>query len=321
MRPNLIGLSISIVATMLLDPWATALAQTYPSKPIKMVVATAPGGPLDIVGRAIAEKLSANLKQPVIVEARAGAGGNIAADVVSKAPPDGYTLLMLLSTVLTVNPHLYKDLTFNLKPITVVNYSTQMVVVHSSVPANNLAEFVAWAKKEGPITYGHAGNGSPSHLAMEYFRLLADFQTVPVPYRGAALATADLIAGQYKAAFASTASVLPHVTAGRLRALAVSTAERSPLAPDIPTVAESGYPGFNLTTDFILLAPGGTPDDIMSLLEREMRQGLSSPEFRDSFRQQDIWIVASTAAEAAARISVGYDLWADVVKRTGMRAN
>jgi tripartite-type tricarboxylate transporter receptor subunit TctC len=320
-RSNLIGLPISIIAALLLHPSAAALAQTYPSKPIKLVVATAPGGPLDIVGRAVAEKLSANLKQTVVVEARAGAAGNIAADAVSKAPPDGYTLLMLLSTALTVNPHLYKDLKFNLKPITVVNYSTQMVVVHPSVPAKNLAEFVAWAKKEGPITYGHTGNGSPSHLAMEYFRLPADFQTVPVPYRGAALATADLIAGQYKAAFASTASVLPYVKAGKLRALAVSTAERSPLAPDVPTVAESGYPGFNLTTDFILLAPGGTPDDIMSLLERVMRQELSSQEFRDSFRPQDIWIVGSTAAEAAARIRAGYEMWADVVKRAGMRAN
>ena len=298
---------------------SAAGAQTYPSKPLRMIVAAAAGGPLDIVGRALSDKMSVSLKQPVVVENRSGAGGNIAADSVSKSAPDGYTLLLLLSTTLTVNPHLYKDLTFNLKPITIVNYSTQMVVVHPSVPANNLAEFVAWAKKEGPVTYGHAGNGSPSHLVMEYFRLRAGFETVPVPYRGAAPMAADLLAGQYKAAFGSTANLLPQVAAGRLRALAVSTPERSPLAPDVPTVAESGYPGFSLTTDFVLLAPGGTSDEIVTQIEREARQVLSDQELRESLRRQDIWVVGSTPAEAAARIKAGYELWADVVKRTGMK--
>jgi tripartite-type tricarboxylate transporter receptor subunit TctC len=320
MRRIATAIWFSLAASLILLPSHAAVAQTYPSKPIKMIVSSAAGGPLDLVGRSIAEKMSASLKQPVVVEARAGAGGNIAADSVSKAPPDGYTLLLLLSTTLTVNPHLYKDLTFNLKPISIVNYSTQTMFVHPSVPAKTLAEFVAWAKKEGPVTYGHAGNGSPSHLAMEYFRLLAGFKTVPVPYRGAAPMTADLLAGQYKAAFGSTAGLLPQVTAGKLRALAVSTANRSPLIPDVPTVAESGYPGFDLTTDFILMAPGGTPDAIVSRLQREVRQAVEAPELKESFRKQDIWVVGSTPAEAAARIKAGYDLWADVVKRTGMRS-
>jgi tripartite-type tricarboxylate transporter receptor subunit TctC len=171
------------------------------------------------------------------------------------------------------------------------------------------------------VTYGHAGNGSPSHLVMEYFRLRAGFQTVPVPYRGAAPMAADLLAGQYKAAFGSTANLLPQVAAGRLRALAVSTPERSPLAPDVPTVAESGYPGFSLTTDFVLLAPGGTPEDVTSLLEREIREVLAAPDLRENFRRQDIWVVGSTAADAEARIKAGYELWADVVKRTGMKVD
>ena len=308
-----------LVAALSLSPAADA--QTYPTKPVRLVISAAAGGPLDIVGRALSDKMSVGLKQPVVVENRSGAGGNLAADAVSKSAPDGYTLLLLLSTTLTVNPHLYKDLAFNLKPITIVNYSTQMVVVHPSVPANNLAEFVAWAKKEGPVTYGHAGNGSPSHLVMEYFRLRAGFETVPVPYRGAAPMAADLLSGQYKAAFGSTANLLPQVAAGRLRALAVSTPERSPLAPDVPTVAESGYPGFNLTTDFILLAPGGTPDEIVAQIEREAKQVLSDRELRESLRRQDIWVVGSTPAEAAARIKAGYELWADVVKRTGMKVD
>src|SRR4249920_1755664 len=274
-----------------------ATAQNYPTHPVRIIVSSAAGGPLDIVGRAVAEKMAAALKQPVVVEARSGAGGNIAADFVSKSPPDGYTLLFVLSSTLTVNPHLYKDLAFNLKPITVVNYSTQTLFVHPSLPVSNLAEFVAWAKKEGPVTYAHGGAGTSSHLVMEYFRMLAGFETVPVPYRGAAAMVADFLAGQFKVAFGSTSGLLPQAAAGRLRALAVSTAQRSPLAPDVPTVAESGYPGFELTTDFILLAPGETSDEIISLLQREVRQAVSTPEFMERFREQDIWIVAATPAQ------------------------
>jgi tripartite-type tricarboxylate transporter receptor subunit TctC len=296
-----------------------ATAQNYPTHPVRIIVSSAAGGPLDIVGRAVAEKMAAGLKQPVVVEARSGAGGNIAADFVSKSAPDGYTLLFTLSSTLNVNPHLYKDLSFNLKPITVVNYSTQTLFVHPSVPANNVAEFVAWARKEGPVPYAHGGNGTSSHLVMEYFRLLAGFETVGVPYRGAAAMVSDFIAGQFKVAFGSTSGLLPQAAAGKLRALAVSTSRRSPLAPDVPTVAESGYPGFELTTDFILLAPGGTPDEIVALLEREVRQAVGTAEFRDRFSKQDIWIVASTSAEAAARIKAGFDLWGDVVARTGMK--
>jgi tripartite-type tricarboxylate transporter receptor subunit TctC len=295
-----------------------ANAQSYPTHPVKIIVSSAAGGPLDIVARAVADKLTTSLKQPVVVEARSGAGGNIAADLVSKAAPDGYTLLFVLSSTLTVNPHLYKDLSFNLKPITVVNYSTQTLFVHPSLPVKNLPEFVAWAKKEGPVTYAHGGPGTSSHLVMEYFRLLAGFETVPVPYRGSAALTADFIAGQFKVAFGSTSGLLPLAASGQLRPLAVSTAQRSPLLPDVPAVSET-FPGFELTTDFILLAPGGTPDEIVSVLEREVRQAIDPKEFRDRFSKQDIWIVASTPAETAARIKAGYAVWADVVKRTGMK--
>ncbi len=313
-----VSIALAIVAAWGLC--SAADAQTYPSKPIRIMVSSAAGGPLDIVGRTVAEKLSQNLKQPVVVEARSGAGGNLAADVVSKSAPDGYTLLLTLSSTLTVNPHLYKDLTFRLKPITVINYSTQTLFVHPSLPVNNVAEFVAWAKKEGPITYAHGGAGTSSHLAMEYFRLLAGFETVPVPYRGASAMVADFLAGQFKVSFGSTSGLLPQAGAGRLRALAVSTAQRSPLVPDVPTIAESGYPEYNVTTDFILMAPDGTPDEIVSLLEREVRQVLMAPEIRDGFRKQDIWVVGSTSAEAAARIKAGYELWGNVVKRSGMKS-
>jgi len=315
---NKIACGLLAAAALTLAASNTAVAQSYPTHPVKIIVSSAAGGPLDIVARSVAEKLTVSLKQPVVVEARSGAGGNIAADLVSKAAPDGYTLLFVLSSTLTVNPHLYKDLNFNLKPITVVNYSTQTLFVHPSLPVNNLAEFVAWAKKEGPVTYAHGGAGTSSHLVMEYFRLLAGFETVPVPYRGSAALTADFIAGQFKVAFGSTSGLLPLAASGKLRPLAVSTAKRSPLLPEVPAVAET-YPGFELTTDFILLAPGGTPDDIVAMLEREVRQVIDPQEFRDRFTKQDIWIVASTPAEAAARIKAGYAVWADVVKRTGMK--
>ena len=314
---NWVARELLVAGVLMLAASNMAAAQTYPTHPVKIIVSSAAGGPLDIVARAVAEKLTTSLKQPVVVEARSGAGGNIAADLVSKAAPDGYTLLFVLSSTLTVNPHLYKDLNFNLKPITVVNYSTQTLFVHPSLPVNNLAEFVAWAKKEGPITYAHGGVGTSSHLVMEYFRLLAGFDTVPVPYRGSAALVADFLAGQFKVSFGSTSGLLPLAAAGKLRPLAVSTAKRSPLAPEVPAVAET-YPGFELTTDFILLAPGGTPDEIVTMLEREVRQAIDPQEFRDRFSKQDIWIVASTPAEAAARIKAGYAVWADVVKRTGM---
>jgi tripartite-type tricarboxylate transporter receptor subunit TctC len=315
---NRIACGLLAAGALMLPVPDAAIAQGYPTHPVKIIVSSAAGGPLDIVARAVAEKLTASLKQPVVVEARSGAGGNIAADLVSKSAPDGYTLLFVLSSTLTVNPHLYKDLNFNLKPITVVNYSTQTLFVHPSLPVNNLAQFVAWAKKEGPVTYAHGGAGTSSHLVMEYFRLLAGFETVPVPYRGSAALVADFLAGQFKVAFGSTSGLLPLATSGKLRPLAVSTAKRSPLLPEVPAVAET-YPGFELTTDFVLLAPGGTPDDIVTMLEREVRQAIDPQEFRDRFSKQDIWIVASTPAEAAARIKAGYAVWADVVKRTGMK--
>jgi len=315
---NTVARGLLVAGALMLAASSMADAQSYPTRPVKIIVSSAAGGPLDIVARAVAEKLTASLKQPVVVEARSGAGGNIAADLVSKAAPDGYTLLFVLSSTLTVNPHLYKDLNFNLKPITVVNYSTQTLFVHPSLPVNNLAEFVAWAKNEGPVTYAHGGAGTSSHLVMEYFRLLAGLETVTVPYRGSAALVADFLAGQFKVAFGSTSGLLPLAASGKLRPLAVSTAKRSPLLPEVPAVAET-YPGFELTTDFILLAPGGTPDDIVAMLEREVRQAIDPQEFRDRFTKQDIWIVASTPAEAAARIKAGYAVWADVVKRTGMK--
>ena len=299
------------------------VAQSYPERTVKIVVPFPAGGPLDIVGRAVADKLAVSLKQPFILENKVGAAGNLGADAVAKAAPDGHTLLFVLGSTLTVNPALYKTFPFNveadLRPISIVVTSSQMLVVHPSVPIGSLAEFITFGRKE-PISYAHAGHGSPGHLAMEYFRLKTGIQTVPVPYRGNAPLVTDLLGGQIKFAFVSTPGVIQHARAGKLKGLAVSDTARSPLAPDIPTIAESGYPGFNVKTDFILLAPAATPDSIVQILEREVRQAVQAPELKDKFAAQDLAIVASTALQAKDAIKADTELWAGVVKASNMQA-
>jgi tripartite-type tricarboxylate transporter receptor subunit TctC len=299
----------------------TAAAQTYPTHTIRIIVSSAAGGPLDVVGRAVAEKMSAALKQPVVVEARSGAGGNIAADFVSKSAPDGYTLLFTLSTTLTVNPHLYKDLSFNLKPVTVVNYSTQTLFVHPSVPVNTVTEFVAWAKKEGPVSYAHGGNGTSSHLVMEYFRLLAGFQTVGVPYRGAAAMVADFLAGQVKVSFGSTSGLLPQAATGKLRALAVSTAKRSPLAPDVPTIAEAGVPGYEAYSWAGVVAPAGTPAPIVAKLNADITKALSQPDVKKRLFEEGAEAMPTTPEQFGKMLKAEIAKWTKVVKDANIKAD
>jgi tripartite-type tricarboxylate transporter receptor subunit TctC len=299
-----------------------AFSQTYPSQPIKIIVPFPAGGPLDIAARSVADKLTASLKQNVIVENRPGAAGNLGSGLAAKSPPDGHTLLATLSTTLTVNPSLYKTMPFDprkdLRAISILTSNSQTLVVHPSVPVNTVKEFVAFASRE-PVSYAHAGHGSPGHLVMEYFRLKAGFKTSPVPYKGNAPLVHDLVAGHIKFGFVATAGVLPHVTAGRLRALAVSAPKRSQLMPNVPTIAESGYPDFSMETYFVLAAPAGVPDAIASLLEREVQTALKAPDLDARWRKIDMVPVGSTGAAAAARISADLALWAEVVKAANMR--
>ena len=217
------------------------------------------------MARAIADKLSTSLKQTFIVETRPGAAGNVGAEFVAKAPADGHTLLMALDTTFTVNPSLYKKPPFDpladFSFISIAASGSNMLVVHPSIPVNSVAEFVAYAKRE-PIAYAHGGNGSPGHLCMEYFRLMAGFQTTPVPYRGNPQLVTDLVAGQIKFGFVGTGGVAQHVRAGRLKGLAISTRKRSPFAPDLPTIAESGYPDFEFDSYHVLAAPAGLPEAV-----------------------------------------------------------
>jgi tripartite-type tricarboxylate transporter receptor subunit TctC len=303
---------------------ASAAAQSYPDRPVKIIAAGIPGTPFDLISHAIADKLSPNLKQTFLVETRPGAAGNVAAEFVAKAPADGHTLLAALGTTFTVNPSLYKKPPFDpladFRFIALVSTTGNTLVVHPSVPVNSVAEFVAYAKRE-PIAYAHGGNGSPGHLCMEYFGLLAGFQATPVPYRGNPQLVTDLVAGQIKFGFVGTSGVAEHVRAGRLRGLATASRERSPLAPDLPTIAEAGYPDFEFDGYSVLAAPAGTPAAVVALLEREVLLALAAPELQNKYRAQDILITPMPSAVTTARIRSDFEKWGRVVKATGMRVD
>ena len=303
-------------------------AQTYPNRLIKLVVPFPPGGPLDIAARAIADKLSVSLKQPFVIENRPGAGGNIGTEMIARAAPDGYTLGMVLGTILTVNPSLYKKLPFDpdkdFRPISIVTTSGNMLVVHPSIPANSVTEFVAYAKaaaaRKEPIAYASGGNGNPGHLAMENLRLHAGFEAIHVPYRGNASLVVDLVGGQVKAAFVTSAGMMDHVRAGRLKGLGVSHASRSPLAPDVPTIAESGYPGFKIENINVMLAPAGIPEPIAALLEREVQAALKLPDIIEKLRAMDTTPAGIVGADTIrARLKADRAEWAKVVAAANMR--
>ena len=301
---------------------SSASGQSYPQRPVKIVVAVLPGTGIDLVVRTIADRMSAKLKQTYIVENRPGAAGNLGAEAVARSVPDGHMLLAALNTTFTVNPSLYKKLPFDpsadFRYISTVGKATTMLVVHSSIPVNSVAELVAYAKKQ-PISYAHAGLGSSGHLSMEYFGLLAGFRTMPVPYRGNTQLATDLAAGQIKFGFVATPGVVQHVRAGRLKGLAVSGRTRSPLAPELPTIAEAGYPDFEYESYYVLAAPAGIPDSVAALLEREVQQALASQGLQEKFGAQDILLDWAGSAETKARIEADAQLWAKVVKATGMR--
>jgi len=301
-----------------------ALSQSYPHKPVKIIVALLPGTAPDLIARSIADTLSGKLKQIFVVENRLGAAGNLGAEAVAQSAPDGHTLLMSLGTTFTVNPSLYSKPPFDpmtdFRYISIVAKAITMLVVHASVPVNSVAEFIAYAKKQ-PISYAHGGPGTPGHLCMEYFRLLAGFQTIPVPYRGNTQLAMDLAAGQIKFGFVGSSGVLPHVRAGRLKGLAVSSRTRSPIAPELPTIAESGFPEFEFETYFVFAAPAGLPGSVAALLEREVQEALTSRDLQDKLRVQDIVVEWTGSADTKARIEADAKLWGRVVKATGMQVN
>jgi tripartite-type tricarboxylate transporter receptor subunit TctC len=313
-------LSLGILALAV----APCCAQGYPDKPIRMVVAFAPGGAPDIIGRVVGQRLNERFGQPVIIDNRPGATGNIGAEIVAKAPPDGYTVFMATVSV-AISPNFYRALPFDpvksFDPVSRVAIVPLLLVVHPSLPARSVAELITLAKsRPGTLNYASVGNGSPQHLSAELFNATAGIRTVHVAYKGGAPATTAILSGETQLYFAGMPPALPHVKAGRLRGLAVSTARRSPSAPDIPTVSEAGLAGFEADNWHGILAPRGTPRARIDRLNAELVQVLGAVDIQSQLVNAGAQAVTSTPAEFAAFIRAETDKWTRVARIAGVKA-
>jgi tripartite-type tricarboxylate transporter receptor subunit TctC len=314
----------TILAGVLALAAGTAAAQAYPTKPVRMVVPFPAGGATDIVGRLIAQKLSEAWRQQVFVDNRAGAGGTIGSDVAARAPADGYTILMGTSSTHAIAPSLYSKLPYDpvrdFAPITLVASATVLLAVHPSVPAKNVRELIALAKKQpNALSFASSGTGGISHLIGEHFKSLAGIQMLHVPYKGDTPALIDLTAGQVSLMFGTAVSFLPHVKAGRLNALAVTNPKRSPTLPKIPTISESGLPGFEALQWFGLFAPAGTPKEVISRLHGEIVKSLQLPDVQERLTGLGADVVGNTPEEFAAFLKADAAKWAKVVKESGAK--
>jgi tripartite-type tricarboxylate transporter receptor subunit TctC len=303
-----------------------AAAQDYPKKPIHLVVPYPPGGPTDLVGRTYAAKMQELWGQPVVVENRSGANGNIASQLVAKATGDGHTLLLHASSFV-INPHLYKAPGYEpfaqFTPVSLLFDYKLIVVVHPSFPATSLAELVAAAKaKPGSINFASAGGvGAPTHLSVEMFKQLAGIDLVHVPYQGGAPAVNDLLAGHVSLMFNNPTQSLAHIKAGKLRGLATTGAKRMSQMPDLPTVAELGYPDFDVGTWFALWAPAGTPDAVVTKLNAAIKQISAMPDVVTKLDEVGLTVIGSSAAELAAFQKSESERWAKVIKAAGVEPN
>jgi tripartite-type tricarboxylate transporter receptor subunit TctC len=311
--------AIRIAAALMLIASACAHAQ-YPAKPIHLIIPYPPGGATDIIGRALAQKLGDALGQPVVVDNRAGAGAGIGSDFVAKAAPDGYTLLIGTTGSHTINPAIYSKLPYDpvrdFAPVTLLATYCNVLVVAPDLPVQNLKQLIELAKaKPGTVTFGSAGNGSSNHLSGELLASMAGVRMQHVPYKGSAPALIDVMAGQTNFMFDILSTSLPQIKAGKVRALAWTGPTRSPLIPEVPTVAESGLPGYEVVGWFGLFAPAGTPRDIVNRLNAETAKILKLPELKEKLIGYDT--ASSTPEQFAAIIKADIATWAKVVKDSG----
>lgn len=309
--------------------WAVAAAvpagaqtATYPVKPVRLLVGQAPGGATDVIARLVNNKLAESMGQPVIVENRTGAAGSIAASLISKSAPDGYNLLVVSSSY-AINPSLYTDMSFDpLKDLAAVSLIAEapfLLLVHPSTPARNVKELIALARsKPGVLNYGSGGNGSSGHLAGELFNHLANVKMMHIPYKGAGPALVDTIAGQVHLTFGSVLSSLGHVKNGRLRALGVTSATRSSGIPEMPTIAESGLPGYQTTTWYGLLAPANTPAAIVQRLSEEMKKAVETTDVRNRILTDGAETRGSTPKEFQSHLVSEMKRAATIIKRAGI---
>lgn len=320
---HVVGLAL-LFAVLAAPAQRGALAQTYPNKAIRLVVPFPPGGPADILSRAIGQKLTEGWGQQVVVDNRAGAGGTIGADITAKATPDGYTLLMGFVGTHAINPSLYSKLPYdNIKsfePVSLVGTATIILVLHPAVPAKSVGELIALAKsKPGELTFGSPGNGTPQHLGGELFNTMAGVKMTHVPYKGAVPAINDLLGGRVSLIFSSAPPALPHVKTGKLRALAVTSTKRSPVVPDLPTISESGLPGYEVINWYGVLAPAGTHKAIVARLNAEIVKIMNMADVKKRLSAVGIEAFSSTPARFAAFIREETGKWAKVVKFSGAR--
>ncbi|WPH21292.1 tripartite tricarboxylate transporter substrate binding protein [Variovorax paradoxus] len=304
---------------------AAAQAGSFPDKPIRIVVPFPPGGATDAAARLVAVKMGEHWGQPVVVDNRAGAGGNVGSDLVAKAPPDGYTLVMGVTGSHAINTSLYSRMPYDpvadFVAISQVAVVPNVLVVHPSVPAKNLAELVALAKKEpGKLNYASLGNGTAAHLGMEMLKSEAGVDIAHVPYKGSAPAVSDLLAGQVQMMVDGLPSALPHVKAGKLRAIALTSLRRAPSLPELPTIAET-YPGFYADAWSGLFAPRGTPQPVVDKLSAEVERILKLPEVREKLMALGAEPVGSTQAEFTAHVKREIEKWAKVVKTSGAKVD
>ncbi len=294
-----------------------AFAQTWPAKPIRVVVPFPPGGPSDIVMRLAAEKMQAALRQPVVVDNKAGAGGNLGAAEVARAAPDGYTWLWGTDSLVTVNPHIYKSLGFKvdaLQPVSIGTQFNQTLVCNPALGVKTLAELKAKARAE-KLSYASGGAGVPGHLSMELLQSMAGFEMTHVPYKGPAPAAQDVIGGQVACGLLAGPTVLPHVRSGRLVALAVTGSTRSPTLPDVPTIAEAGVPGYAADFSLVMFAPRSTPQPIVDQFRQALVDALKMPDVSDKLKAGDQVVVGSTPEQAARTLAADSKKWGEVARR------